>query len=88
MEGSEMRLQSGNTLQALIEQRGLNQSRLAEAAGCSRSFINGLCSGQRRSCTDELAARIAEVLLVPLDVLFAPNKSPIWGSAVSKVGAM
>jgi transcriptional regulator with XRE-family HTH domain len=81
-----MRLQSGNTLQALIEQRGMNQSRLAEAAGCSRSFVNGLCSGQRRSCTDELAGRIAEVLQVPLDVLFAPTQSPAWGSNVSKVG--
>ena len=81
-----MRLQSGATLQALIEQRGLNQSRLAEAAGCSRSFINGLCSGQRRSCTDELAARIAEVVQVPVGVLFAPTESPGSGYSVSKVG--
>ena len=83
-----MRLQSGATLQALIEQRGLNQSRLAEAAGCSRSFINGLCSGQRRSCTDELAARIAEVVQVPVEVLFVPNESPISGYSVSKVGVV
>jgi transcriptional regulator with XRE-family HTH domain len=83
-----MRLQSGATLQALIEQRGLNQSRLAEAAGCSRSFISGLCSGQRKSCTDELASRIAEVVQVPVDVLFAPNESPIRGYSVSKVGVV
>lgn len=72
-----MRLQSGETLRALIKQRGLNQSRLAVAAGCSKSFINGLCSGQRQSCSDELAGRIAGVLQVPTDVLFAPIESPI-----------
>ena len=77
-----MRLQSSATLVALIEQRGLNQSRLAVAAGCSKSFINGLCLQQRVSCTDELANRIAEALGVPTDVLFAPNESRTTGYAV------
>lgn len=70
-----MKLQSGETLRALIKQRGLNQTRLAVAAGCSKSFIHGLCSGERRSCTAELADRIAQVLAVPTDVLFVAKQS-------------
>lgn len=70
-----MRLQSGDTLRALIRQRGLNQSRLAADAGCSPSFINGLCAGAKTSCSDALADRIAEALEVPTDVLFAPTES-------------
>lgn len=77
-----MRLQSGDTLQALISQRGLNQSRLAAAAGCSASFINSLCLGAKTSCTDDLADRIAEVLAVPTDVLFTPNESRDRGYTV------
>lgn len=70
-----MRLQSGDTLRALIHQRGLNQSRLAAAAGCSPSFVNGLCAGTKTSCSARLAARIAEVLAVPTEVLFVPTAS-------------
>lgn len=81
-----MRLQSSDTLLALIKQRGLNQSRLAVAAGCSKSFINGLCLQQRASCTDELAGRIAEALQVPTDVLFAPTESRTVGFSVPNRG--
>ena len=70
-----MRLLSGDTLRALISQRGLNQSRLAAAAGCSASFVNGLCAGSKTSCSDRLAGRIAEVLEVPTTVLFVPTGS-------------
>ncbi len=70
-----MRLQSGETLKALIVQRGLNQSKLAAAAGCSASFVNGLCAGTKTSCSDILGARIAEVLQVPAAVLFVPGES-------------
>ena len=70
-----MRLQSGDMLRALISQRGLTQSRLAGAAGCSASFINALSAGSKTSCSDTLAARIAEVLEVPTPVLFVPTES-------------
>lgn len=70
-----MRLQSGDTLRALIRQRGLNQTRLAAAAGCSASFINGLCAGTKSSCSDALGARIAAALEVPATVLFVPTES-------------
>lgn len=89
MKGHAMRLQSGDTLRALIRQRGLNQSRLAAAAGCSPSFVNGLCAGTKTSCSDTLAARIAELLEVPTTVLFVPTESrdtvhnrPAHGTAV------
>jgi transcriptional regulator with XRE-family HTH domain len=75
MKGQAMRLQSGDTLRALIRQRGLNQSRLAAAAGCSASFINGLCAETKLSCSDGLAARIADALEVPTGVLFMPTQS-------------
>ena len=81
-----MRLQSSETLVALIKQRGLNQSRLAVAAGCSKSFINGLCLEQRQTCSDELAGRIAEALRVPTDVLFAPTESRTTGCLVPNCG--
>lgn len=74
-----MRLQSGDTLRALIGQRGLNQSRVAAAAGCSPSFINGLCAGTKTSCSEQLAVAIAEVLEVPAAVLFAPTESRTTG---------
>lgn len=70
-----MRLQSGDTLRALISQRGLTQSRLAAAAGCSASFVNGLCAGSKTSCSDLLADRIAQTLEVPTTVLFVPTES-------------
>lgn len=69
-----MRLQSGDTLRALIKQRGLNQSRLAAAVGCSPSFINSLCVGAKSSCSAELADRIAETLQVPTSVIFMPTE--------------
>lgn len=85
-----MRLQSADTLRALIAQRGLTQTRLAAAAGCSASFINSLVTGTKQSCSPRLAARIAQVLEVPLRVLFVPTGSrvavrtlPCKGTAVS-----
>lgn len=83
-KGHLMRLQSGETLRALINQRGLNQSRLAAAAGCSPSFINSMCVGAKSSCSDLLAGRIAEVLGVPTDLIFAPTASrdTVYGHSV------
>lgn len=81
-----MRLQSGDTLKALIRQRRLNQSRLAAAVDCSPSFINALCAGTKASCRDELAGRIAEALTVPTDVLFAPTTSRIAGCTAANCG--
>lgn len=74
-KGTWMRLQSDETLRALMRQRGFSMGRLARYAGCSKTFIHGLCSGEKRSCTTKLGERIAEALDVPLEVLFAPTAS-------------
>ena len=58
--GSWMRLQSADTLKALMQQRGFSMSRLGRYAGCSKTFVHGLCSGEKRSCTPELGRRIVE----------------------------
>lgn len=71
-----MRLRSPATLRALMEQYGFSLGRLARYADCSKGFISHLLSGRRSSCTPELAARIAEALNVPLEVIFDPNMSP------------
>lgn len=71
-----MRLQSSDTLTALVRQRGMTQAGLAAAAGCSPTFISKLCQGIKTSCTDTLAERIAGALDVPADVLFLPEQSP------------
>lgn len=74
-KGSWMRLQSGDTLKALMQQRGFSMARLGRYAGCSKTFIHGLCSGEKRSCTPQLGQRIAEALDVPLEILFVVKES-------------
>lgn len=72
-----MRLQpgGGDTLAALIRQRGHTQAGAAAAAGCSASFMSKLCLGEKTSCSDDLAGRIADLLGVPTDILFMPAES-------------
>jgi transcriptional regulator with XRE-family HTH domain len=79
-----VRLQSDDTLRALIKQRGLNQSRVAAAAGCAPTMINKLCLGVKTSCSDSLAYRIAECLSVPVGVLFVPTESTDQGRIVQR----
>lgn len=74
-KGTWMRLQSGDTLKALMQQRGFSMARLGRYAGCSKTFIHGLCSGEKRSCTPQLGERIAEALDVPLSLLFVVEES-------------
>lgn len=81
-----MRIQSGETLRALIKQRGLNQSSLAAAAGCSASFIHALCAGAKSSCSETLAARIAVILQVPTEVIFDPTDSYLSGRTSNTEG--
>ena len=74
-KGTWMRLQSANTLRALMGQRGFSLDRMARYAGCSKGFISHLLAGRKTTCTPELALRIAEALDVPLDLLFVPSVS-------------
>lgn len=51
----------------------MTQIGLAERIGVHPSFINHLTSGRRTSCTPFIAERIAEVLGIPVRVLFVPQ---------------
>jgi transcriptional regulator with XRE-family HTH domain len=74
-KGTWMRLQSPDTLRALMAQRNFSMERLARYSGCSKSFISHLTSGRKTTCTDALGERIAEALEVPLEILFIPSIS-------------
>lgn len=79
-----MQLQSGDTLRALIRQRGYSMAQVARGAGCSKAFMHGLCSGAKQSCSVQLGQRIAEILDVPFELLFATNSSRHPGQSINK----
>lgn len=81
-KGTWMKLASTDTLRALMAQRGLSYETLARYAGCSKSFISHLTSGRKRTCTPQLADRIAEALAVPTTVLFVPLGSAASGTSI------
>ena len=81
-----MRLQSGDTLRALMNQRGFSMSRLGRYSGCSKTMIYGLCSGEKKSCTPQLGARIAEALDVPVELLFVLEQSTDGGGFCNQPG--
>lgn len=83
--GTWMRLQSSDTLRALMGQKGFSMGRLARYSGCSKSFVSHLVAGRKTTCTPELATRIAEALDVPLDILFMPSVS---ADSEQSVGAL
>ncbi len=59
-----------------VDSRKISQRLLAERAQVAPSFINHLTAGRKRSCTPEVAERIAEALEVPIRALFDPEISP------------
>lgn len=65
-----MELRSAPCLRALMDQEHVSLGMLAEAVGVHRSFISHLVSGRSRGCLPGRARRIAEVLDVPVEVLF------------------
>lgn len=85
-KGSWMRLQSGDTLRAIINQRKFSMSRTGRYSGCSKSFIHALCSEEKTSCTPQLAERIAEALDVPIGLLFVLEESTTSGRSGSHRG--
>lgn len=70
-----MRLQSADTLKALMKQKHMGLDRMSRSVGCSRGFISHLTSGRRSSCKPLTAERIAEALDVPLEILFEARVS-------------
>lgn len=72
-KGTWMRLHSTERLRAFVgpePDKKVSQRKLARYVGVHESFINHLTSGRRRSCTTLVAERIAEVVGVPVDILF------------------
>ena len=78
-KGTWMKLQSKETLLALMRQRDFSYERLARYAGCSKSFISHLVKGRKNTCTPDLADRLSEALSVPTEILFVPSKSAVRG---------
>jgi hypothetical protein len=75
-KGTWMKLTSSEILRAFVgpeESKKISGRKLARAAGCHPSFIDHLLTGRRKSCTPVMASRIAEVLGVPVEILFAPS---------------
>jgi len=77
-----MRLTSGETLRALMNQYDYSNADVANFAGVGRSFISALVNGRRTSCTPQVAESIARCLRVPLEVLFTPKGSADSGPVV------
>jgi transcriptional regulator with XRE-family HTH domain len=75
-----MKLESPDTLRALMVQRGFSYERLARYAGVSKGFISHLTSGRKNTCKAETAENIAEALDVPRQILFAESGSAVSGS--------
>lgn len=72
-----MKLRDPSLLVAHMKHHDFTQARLARAAGCSRQFIHLLVTGQKKSCSDRIGARIEQALDVPPTTLFLPMKSPV-----------
>lgn len=80
-----MKLTSPDTLKALMKQKNFSYERMARYAGCSKSFIGFLASGDKKSCSPLLAENIAEALEVPLSILFVESPSATRVQTVSGV---
>lgn len=77
-----MRLTSPDLLRATMGRRKFSLERLSRYAGCSKSMISHLTSGRKKSCTRDLAEKIAEALDVPVELLFVPGESTQSGHSV------
>lgn len=71
-----MKLRDPAVLKAFIGAKsGMNQSKLAEYAGCERQFISALVRGRKNGCTPKLAEAIEDVLGAPRGTIFSPGAS-------------
>lgn len=76
-----MELVDRDLLAAVQKARGLSNVALAKKAGCVESFIRALKSGDKKSCTPELAFRIClELGLTDTSLLFVAKVSNVSAS--------
>lgn len=69
-KGTYMKLRSGATLRALMDQNGKSLRDVGRYVGRHWTFIGQLVREERKTCKPEVAERITDLLNVPLDVLF------------------
>ncbi|HEY2086300.1 MAG TPA: helix-turn-helix transcriptional regulator [Mycobacterium sp.] len=81
-----MRLRKRDLMRAYREQKGLSQAGLGRYATCSRQFIWQLESGERNTCTKDIAKLIEEALGLIPGTLFEPNESTATGLKSSAAG--
>jgi len=77
-----MRITHREMFRAAISRSGLTYRGVAERAECSLSFISALANGRKTGATTELAERLAEVLAVPVELIFEPIGSGDSGTSV------
>lgn len=70
-----MRVIDGRRILAQIVKAETTQRGLAAAIGHSSGYIGDLCSGRRKTCSTEVAHKIAEALGVTVDSLFLLESS-------------
>lgn len=63
-------LRTPDALRDAMTAKRLTVRQLADRAGCGKTMIGFLRSGARRSCSPELAAKIAAALDIPISELF------------------
>ena len=72
---STVRLRSPALMAELMKAQGFSNRDMADRLPCGKSMVHALASGTKTTCTENLGARIAEVLRVPTSVLFLPAPS-------------
>lgn len=80
-KGTYMRLRSGATLRALMDQNGKSLRDVGRYANRHWTFIGQLVREERRTCKPEVAEHIADLLNVPLAVLFDASPSSTTGQS-------
>ena len=73
--GTQATYQIGQTIYALLKERGITQQSLADGLGISKQVMNKIINGKKVMNVTELA-RIAQVLGISTDVLLAGLVSP------------
>lgn len=83
-KGMYMLLEDPEAFRGWLAVRRISYGDLGRMVGCSKQFISKLANGDKRTCTDELAQRIEQVLLPPPEMrtprernLFVPRGTPV-----------